>query len=150
MTAPRIYLDANVFIYAYETRGTRSEHAWRIFEAIERDELIAVTSELTLAEVLVGPIHDGDDELAGQYHNIFSSEGEFSVAAVERRVLVEAAVLRSFARSLKLPDAIHVATARVHDCKFVISDDSRLSIAPGLSIVQLGPNSLDTIREESR
>jgi predicted nucleic acid-binding protein len=148
---PRIYLDANVFIYAYETRGARSDDAWRLLDAVENKELIAVTSELTLAEVLVGPIHDGDDALAGQYHEIFSSEDDFVVAAVERRVLIEAAVLRSLRRSLKLPDAIHVATARLHDCKFVVSDDRRLQAPPpGLSLVQLGPGSLDVIRNEAR
>lgn len=147
---PRIYLDTNVFIYAYETRGARSDDAWRILEAIERKELIAVTSELTLAEVLVGAITEGDDELAGHYHSILSSDADFLVSAVERPVLIEAAALRALSRSLKLPDAIHVATARLQDCSFVVSGDSRISDAPGLTIVPLGPNSLDIIRGESR
>lgn len=145
----RIYLDANVFIHAYESRGPRSESAWLVLEAIESEEVVAVTSELTLAEVLVGAIQDGDDELAGHYHDIFSSEGEFTVATVERRILIEAAALRGVTRSLKLPDAIHVATARIHDCRYIVSDDRRLSSAPGLTILPLSPKTVDVIRGEN-
>lgn len=142
----RIYLDTNVFINAYESRGARSEAAWQILEAVERDEFFAVTSELTLAEVLVGPIQEGDDELAGHYHEILSSEGDFEVAAVERRVLIEAATLRGITRSLRLPDAIHVATARLHDCRFVVSDDLKLPDVSGLSFVRLSPAAVEQMR----
>jgi predicted nucleic acid-binding protein len=150
VTAARIYLDANVFIAAYESRGARSDHAWWVLDAIEADEFQAVTSELTLAEVLVGPVRDGDDELAGRYHDILASGDGFEVAAVERKVLIEAAMLRGLSRSLKLPDAIHVATARLRGCQFVVTDDRRLPHAPGLSVVQLGPYTLDVMRGRMR
>jgi predicted nucleic acid-binding protein len=146
VSGPRIYLDANVFIAAYETRGARSDHAWWILRAIETGEFAAVTSELTLAEVLVGPFSEGDDELAGHYRDIFVSEGGFVVTPVERDVLVEAAMLRTASRSLKLPDAIHVATARLTGCPCIVSDDRRLPVAPGVSVVQLGPQALDVMR----
>jgi predicted nucleic acid-binding protein len=147
--ATRIYLDTNVFITAYETRGVRSDAAWEILEAVEKNEFFAVTSELTLAEVLVGPVQDGDDELAGYYHEILSSAGEFAVAAVERRVLIEAATLRAITHSLRLPDAIHVATARLRECRFVVSDDLRLPNVSGLSFVRLGPDALEHMRNVS-
>jgi predicted nucleic acid-binding protein len=146
VTETRIYLDTNVFIAAYETRGARSDHAWWILSAIEAMEFRAVTSELTLAEVLVRPFRDGDDDLASHYREIFTSEAEFDVLAVERKVLIEAAMLRSVTQSLKLPDAIHVATARLAGCHFMVSDDRRLPIAPGVSVVQLGPHSLELMR----
>ena len=47
VSATRIYLDANVFIAAYESRGARSDHAWWILDAIEANEFLSVTSELT-------------------------------------------------------------------------------------------------------
>jgi predicted nucleic acid-binding protein len=150
VTAPRIYLDTNVFIAAYETRGARSDHAWWILDAVEANEFLAVTSELTLAEVLVGPLQDGDEELAGHYHDIVSSDDGLDVAPVDRNVLIEAAMLRSFSRTLKLPDAIHVATARLRGCSFVVSDDRRLPSMPGTTIVQLGPHALDVMRAQTR
>jgi predicted nucleic acid-binding protein len=146
----RIYLDTTVFINAYESGGARSDFAWEVLEAVERSEFSAVTSELTLAEVLVGPIQEGDDELAGHYHEILSSEGQFEVAAVERRVLIEAATLRGVTRSLRLPDAIHVATARLHDCRFVVSDDLKLPDVAGLSFVRLAAGTVKHMRDASR
>jgi predicted nucleic acid-binding protein len=146
----RIYLDANVFIAAYETRGARSDHAWWILDAIEDGEFGAVTSELTLAEILVAPIQDGDDELVGQYQSIIASGDVLEVPAVDRRILIEAAFLRTMRRSLKLPDAVHVATARLRGCRYIVSDDRRLPFAPGIQVVQLGPHALDAMRTDKQ
>ena len=142
----RVYLDANVFISAFETIGARSDHAWWVLNAIDDGEMIGITSELTLAEILVGPMQAGDDELALRYQSMISQGEGFEVAVVSRGILIEAAMLRTMRRSLKLPDAIHIASARLGDCQFVLSDDRRLSFAPGVQLVQLGPHSLDVIR----
>jgi len=150
MTRPRIYLDANVFIAAYETLGARSDHAWWLLDAIEGGELLGVTSELTLAEVLVRPIEEQDDGLVRSYQDVVSPADCLEVPAVTRQILVEAATLRSMRRSLRLPDAIHVASARLNGCSHIISDDRRLPFAPGLELVRLGPHVLSTIRTTSR
>lgn len=146
MSNARVYLDANVFIAAYETRGARSDHAWWILNAVEEGEFAAVTSELTLAEILVGPIQDGDDELARHYRSIIAPGGGLEVPAVDRKILIEAAFLRTLRRSIKLPDAIHVATARLSGCRYIVSDDRRLPFAPGVELVQLGPYAVDVMR----
>lgn len=150
LSKPRVYLDTNVFIAAYETRTARSDHAWWILDAIEASEFLAVTSELTLAEVLVRPLQDGDEELAARYHDIVTSNDGFDVAPVDRKVLIEAAMLRSFSRSLKLPDAIHMATARICSCDFIVSDDRRLPGITKMTVVQLGPHALDVLRALTR
>jgi predicted nucleic acid-binding protein len=144
--ATSIYLDANVFIYAYEREGREADAAWHVFEAVERGEFEAFTSELTLAEVLVGPLRQKDDNLAGQYHEILTSEGAFSVVSLERPVLIEAAFFRSVVKSLKLPDAIHLATARSRGCQYIVSEDKSLPQPFGLRIVNLSSGTLDTIR----
>jgi predicted nucleic acid-binding protein len=150
MTRPRVYLDANVFIAAYETQGARSDHAWWLLDAIEDGELLAVTSELTLAEILVRPIEEADSDMIRFYQDVVSPADCLEVPAVTRPILLEAATLRSMRRSLRLPDAIHVASARLNGCSHIISDDRRLPFAPGLELVQLGPHVLSTIRTTSR
>src|SRR3989304_3319812 len=100
LSNPRIYLDTNVFIAAYETRSARSDHAWWVLEAVEASEFLAVTSELTLAEMLVRPLQDGDKELAARYQDIVTSGDGLTVGPVDRKTLIEAAMLRSFSRSL--------------------------------------------------
>jgi predicted nucleic acid-binding protein len=142
----RVYLDANVLIAAFEATGARSDHAWWILDAIEAGEFVAVTSELTLAEVLVRPLQEGDDELARRYQEIVAPSSSIEVPVVDRRVLVEAAILRTMSRSLRLPDAIHVATARLAGCRHIISDDRRIPFAAEIKVVPLGPHALDVIR----
>ena len=149
MSAIRIYLDANVFISAHETRGAPSDHAWWILDSVETGEFAAVTSELTLAEVLVDPIREGDNVLANAYQSIITSSERMEVAPVDRRTLVEAAFLRTLRRSLKLPDAIHVATARLQGCRYLVSDDRRLPFPPGIRLIQLGPQAVDLMRAEN-
>jgi predicted nucleic acid-binding protein len=51
---------------------------------------------------------------------------------------------------LRLPDAVHVATARLNECAHIVSDDRRLPYAFGLGIVQLGADTLETIRAAKR
>jgi predicted nucleic acid-binding protein len=147
MKGDRVYLDTNVFISAYESLGPRSDSAWSVLDSIERGDFSAVSSELTLAEALVGPIRDGDDKLASYYHEIFRSNENFHVAPVERDILIEAAALRGIVGSLKLPDAIHVATARLQQCRFVVSDDRRLPVAPGVMVIRLDANALQSMKD---
>jgi hypothetical protein len=49
---------------------------------------------------------------------------------------------------LEAADAIHVATERLRDCRFIIGDDRRLPVAPGPTVVQLGPHALDVMRAQ--
>jgi predicted nucleic acid-binding protein len=150
MNAPRVYLDTNVFVAAYENQRSHGDYAWQILTAIDQGEFVGVTSELTLAEFLVKPLEDHDYERAERYQEVISPDASFKVSAIDRDVLIEAATLRAVRKSLRLPDAIHVATARLDACSVIVSDDRRLPSAPGLGIVHLGPGALQTIRDQKR
>jgi predicted nucleic acid-binding protein len=54
----RTYLDTNIWIYAIEGYSTYAPALTDLFSAIDSHQLQAVTSELTLAEVLVKPLID--------------------------------------------------------------------------------------------
>ncbi len=150
MNGPRVYLDTNVFVAAYESQRSDGDYAWQILTAIDDGEFVGVTSELTLAEFLVKPLEERDYERAEHYQEVISPDAGFEVSAVDRDVLIEAATLRAVRKSLRLPDAIHVATARLDACLVIVSDDRRLPSAPGLGIVHLGPTTLQTIRDQKR
>jgi predicted nucleic acid-binding protein len=142
---PTVYIDANVFIAAFENIGAHSDHAWWILHAIEQDEIRGVTSEMTLAEVLVKPIEVGAEDLVTAYQKMIASTSAFKALPVRRDILVNAARLRAQRGSLRLPDAIHFATARAASCAFFISDDRRLSAPQDLTLLPLGPFTLDDI-----
>lgn len=142
---PRVYLDANVFIAAFENPGAHGDHAWNILHSIERGELEAVTSELTLSEILVKPLERGADELAGAYERIISSEGGFEVLTVSRDILVAAARLRAARRGLRLPDAVHLASAGKADCRYFITEDEQLAVPEGMTRLPVNPFTVDDI-----
>lgn len=57
---------------------------------------------------------------------------------VNRGILVEAARIRaSSGPQLRLPDAIHIATAHATTCQAVITNDKRLKAAPDLRVMLL-------------
>lgn len=121
--APLVYLDSNLFISALEQSGPVSDGARHLLSSIDNGAIRAASSELTLAEVLVGPFRRADRALSQTYSEIFSSADQFAVCPVTRPVLEEAARIRSIFQKTKLPDAIHLATARLNNCRFFVTGD---------------------------
>jgi predicted nucleic acid-binding protein len=110
----RVYLDANIFIYAVEKSLEYASFLESLFELLEAGHVAAVTSELTLAEVLVRPLEEGRGDIARVYEEMITPSSWLSMVLVERAILVCAARL-SAELFLKLPDAIHVASAIAGD-----------------------------------
>lgn len=133
LAGQQVYLDTNIFIYALEGYSEFAPALAELFGAIDRSEIRAVTSELTLAEALIKPFMDGSIERQLAYQQSLQSSPGLTLVPVSRTVLVEAARLRA-AHSFRLPDAIHVATARLTHCATFISNDKRLGAA-GLPVV---------------
>jgi len=121
VTRPRVYLDTNVSILAFETGADAGEPARPLLTAIEDGVVDAVTSEPTLAELLVKPMRDGDAALAEVYRTMIAAGARFTVAPVDRPVLELAAGERARHAALKLPDAIRLASAIRSECTVVAS-----------------------------
>lgn len=142
---PRVYVDANVFIFAYESVGPEALHAFAILEAMESGTIHGVTSELTLGEVLPGPFDANDSELGQAYQDVLTHGPDLTMVPVTRDILVSSAALRAGRPGFKLQDAIHCASALKADCDYLISDDRRIPKALGFTVVRFGPDSLAAI-----
>ena len=59
----RIYLDANIFIYALEGYPEFLKILTELFEMIDKGNIQACSSDLTLAETLVKPMMDNNIKL---------------------------------------------------------------------------------------
>jgi predicted nucleic acid-binding protein len=79
-------------------------------------------------ECLVKPIRVNNKSLVRVYLQTFGSGPHFTVAPINRDTLIAAARLRA-ASSLKLPDAIHLATAGLARCDCFITNDARFGTA---------------------
>lgn len=132
----RVYLDTNLFIYALEGFPQYADRISKLFAAIDRGVLSAVTSELTLAESLVKPFMDNDLHRQTLYQEVIQHSEILAVAPVSRDILIEAARLRSIS-SLRLPDAIHLATALAAGCTSFVTNDKKISAVSGIGIVRL-------------
>lgn len=121
----KTYLDVNVFIYALEG-FPEVEHALEVlFKAIDTAAFQTVTGELSLAEALVKPIENKNVQHQAVYEGAIRNRKGLEVVPVSRRILLEAAQLRGTI-ALKLPDAIHVATALQSGCEVFLTNDDRI------------------------
>lgn len=136
MLSGRVYLDTNIFIYALEGYPTFRTVLTSLFDALDRHELSAVTSELTLMEALVKPFLDRNVERQTAYMQILHPSASLQIVPVTRDILVTAARLRA-ETNLKLPDAIHVATAQFTGCAQFLTNDAHVKTIPGLTILSL-------------
>jgi predicted nucleic acid-binding protein len=138
----RIYLDSNIIISAFSGDAERQVvlALGEMIGAVMPDAPQAPfgTSELTLAEVLVRALRSGDRAGAIGLDNVIVSSGWLEVATVNRGVLRNAALLRSRYGKLKLPDAIHVASAIELRCSRLLTADLGLAETYSIGSGQFG------------
>ena len=122
-----VYFDTNVFIYSIDGYEEYTELLKDIFSHIAEHRLLVITSELTLAECLVKPVKDENIEAVMQFERHINSSESMKVRPVSREILRQSAHVRA-ELELKLPDAIHMATAIDQGCKTFITNDKRLKL----------------------
>jgi predicted nucleic acid-binding protein len=142
----KLYFDANVFIYAVEGSDDIAGSLRTLFGLLSGKGNLAVTSELTLAEVLP----KADPIRRRNYLELILYSGLFDLYPVTRDVLMETAdyrrvagvsksdTSRPYAAMPKLPDAIHVVTAVRAGCARILSFDLTLKLPEGMHRVTLG------------
>jgi predicted nucleic acid-binding protein len=136
-TPSRIYLDSNIFITLLEGMPEKSERLKPLFEKLRERRNFAVTSELTLAEVLVGPVRNRNPILHRAYLDLIVFGSFIELWPISRDVLYESVRLRVAHERVreglpKLPDAIHLVSAIQTRCRFFLSDDQRVSPPQGM------------------
>ena len=93
-----------------------------------------MTSEITLAECLVKPFADKNIPAIEIYISLLGEQPSLPVIPISRMILLSAARLRAETR-LKLPDAIHVATAKWAGCTAFITNDRRVREGSGVPVI---------------
>ena len=132
----RICFDVNVWIYGLEGYPNFVADLTALFQAIEQGKLTAVTSELSLAEALVKPMKDQNITAQTLYQQAISNRDNVEVLPVDRKILIQSAQLR-IANKLKLPDAIHLATAISSNCSTFLTNDKGFCSATQLPVIIL-------------
>lgn len=133
----KIYLDANCFIYIAEENGLFSEHLKPVFASIDNNEFYAATSEISLAECLVKTVALNDANKILVYETALTNSSVLTVLPIYRDVLKKAAWLRANFPALRLPDAIHLASAILTNCDAVLTNDLRLKDNSPIPVLRL-------------
>lgn len=125
VTRKFLAFDSSPLIYYIEDHPKYSSVAGDLFNAVDRGDARAVTSVLTLLEVLVRPIRSGSGDLARQYRELLSGARGISLPLIGAETCELAARLRAKHDWIRTPNAIQVATALQHGAELIVTNDDR-------------------------
>ncbi len=128
----RAYVDSNIFIYAVEGITTTAGPARKLIASLRSRKGMMVTSEITLAEVLAPTSRSGTwslRKIRPVYLDLLVWSDAVELVPVTREILIGTAEVRSN-KKLKLPDAIHVASAIRSACDYFVSGDADYNWLP--------------------
>jgi predicted nucleic acid-binding protein len=106
----RIALDTSVFIYQLESNPRYVGLTDPIFAWLERPDHLAVTSTITMTELLVQPYRDAAVQRADEFFALLTTYPNLDWIAPDLEVAATAARIRATDR-LRTPDALQAATA---------------------------------------
>jgi predicted nucleic acid-binding protein len=135
MTNPankRVYVDSNVLIYAVEGVPATADPAKELIRFLRTEKELMFTSEIALAEVLAPSKRRGTWSLQVKrrvYMDLLIWSGAVDLIPVTRDILISTADLRNVT-PLKLPDAIHLASAIYGKCGFLVTADTDFKKLP--------------------
>jgi predicted nucleic acid-binding protein len=126
----RIAIDSNVFIYRIELHPAYDELTKVIFSWLEAPGHTAVTSTITMTELLVKPYATNDIPLVWRYFSLLSTFPNLDWYPTSLKVATRAAQLRA-AHNMRTPDALQAATALVAEATGFVTNDAVFKRVPG-------------------
>lgn len=119
----RIALDTSVFIYQLELHPRYAVFTDDIFAWLERPGHKAVTSTITMTELLVQPYRERAEERVDRFYALLSTYPNLEWVAPDLHTADIAARLRATHR-LRTPDALQAATAVRAGATGLITNDA--------------------------
>ena len=118
------YIDANVFIFAALSDDKKAQTAKEIIKKAILGEITAITSCLTIDEVIWKIWKETKDR------NIAIEEGlkilqfdNLEIVGIDAKIMKTAVSMMKIYKTLKPRDAIHAATAQSNSASILVSDD---------------------------
>jgi predicted nucleic acid-binding protein len=123
-------------IYFIEEHGKYREIIRPVFVEIDSGNIEAITSTITLLEVLVHPLRTGNGALAEKYREILLSSESLTTFEIFHEVSEVAARLRA-KYSMKTPDAIQIAVGTLYGATKFLTNDPDLKRVSEIKILVL-------------
>ena len=131
-----IGLDTMVFIYHFEENQAYSPLTFSIFESLEKGNFNALTSILTLLEILVKPKREGNLILSERYKILFETFPNLQVKELNESIADIASALRAN-YNINTPDAIQIATSLEAHADIFITNDTSLKKVTEIKVLLL-------------
>lgn len=132
----KVYFDANIFIYTLEAVEPWDAELDDVFSGLLAGEFTAVTSSLSLTECLILPFRRNNMELVKTFREAILPSYYLDVVPISDKILLSTANIRA-QLNLKLPDAIHAATALTQQCTPLLTNDEGFKRLPNIDVFLL-------------
>lgn len=132
----RLGLDTSPFIYFVERNPTYVDRVREVVRRIAAGTIIGHTSVISLTEVLVQPLRQGNASLAQRYRRFLTRSRNLSLDPIHGNVAERAADLRA-RYGLRTPDALQLATALGAGCTAFLTNDIRLQRVTEIRVLVL-------------
>ncbi len=136
LNVQRLYVDSSPLIYFVEENSVYLEKMRQIVRKIDETDLVANSSVLTLAEVLVMPLRQGAQRLVRAYKEILVEGDDYELVVWAPEIAVSAADIRA-RYGLGTPDSLHVASAVATHCDAMLTNDRDMKRVRELPILLL-------------
>lgn len=131
-----IGLDNAPFIYYIEDTAPYADLIEPAFSLLETQKLRAVTSIITLAEILAKPLAGKKFALVDEIKFTLKTFTMLSMVLVDER-LAEAAALIRARYAIRLPDALQIAAVIQSEATLFVTNDKRLKKIAGVEVLVL-------------
>ncbi len=111
-----------MFIYQIEANDRYVAATDLVFAWLEQDGNTAVTSTITMTELLVQPYRDSDEHLVDRFYALLTTIPNLLWVAPDLEVADKAARIRA-AHRLRTPDSIQAATALAAGATGLVTND---------------------------
>lgn len=132
----RVCIDTAPIIYFIEKHPKYIDLLHPVFAEIDAGNIDAITSTVTLLEVLVLPLRNDDKTLAKKYREVLLYSEGFTTYEMLHEVSELSAKLRA-RYNIKTPDAIQIATGVLYGASVFITNDPALEKVSEIKVMVL-------------
>ncbi|MEP6949828.1 MAG: PIN domain-containing protein [Ginsengibacter sp.] len=129
-------MDTAPLIYFIEGNSEYQEKLENLFRLNDEGYFKFLTSSITLLEVLVKPLRDGETKIVEQYKTILRNAEGIDIFDITATIAIRAAEIRAKYNS-RTPDALQVATAIVRNADYILTNDVRLKAITEIKVITI-------------
>jgi len=131
-----VFLDTAPLIYFIEGHSQYQKKLKRLFALNDAGYFKFLSSPITLLEVLVKPLKEGENKIVEQYKRILINAEGIDIFDITIPITIKAAEIRA-KYNLHTPDTLQIATAIERQAEYFLTNDLRLKSVTEIKIITI-------------